>query len=403
MRAVFLLILTGLFGCVLGSGKDDVDNRVYPFKAAAGKVKITPERSLPMAGFFKRKGPSIGVHDDIYARCVVVEDAEGDRLAIISVDLIGFLRYDVLPIQKHFDFPVIVFATHTHSGPDTLGIWGRDEAYVKSVREKIIALIKETQKRLEPARFVYNQVEEKKLSVNYREDIKDTTLTTVRFLGKNGCIATIVNFGCHPEALREDNRLISPDFPAYIVSPAGGESEKDSGVWLFVNGSLGGMVSVVMHGFAGARRIGSSLRRKSIASLRNAKDGGRGLEVRKREVSIPISNPLLLGVLKNGRVPSNKKTFRDGKFFTEVYVIKLGELTILTFPGEVLPRLGLKARNLVNGPSAVWSMANDEIGYILPESYWRRKDDLFAHEKGLSLGPKAGPILFDALRDLTAY
>ena len=41
-----------------------------------GEVKITPPLGGAMAGFSARKGVSQGVHDDLYARALVVEGQE---------------------------------------------------------------------------------------------------------------------------------------------------------------------------------------------------------------------------------------------------------------------------------------------------------------------------------------
>ena len=101
-------------------------------EAAAAKVDITPdlrtERVL-LAGFGATGRRPSGVHDPLYARLLVLREG-GDIVALAGLDLLGFEHNDVADLRRRagYDVPVrslFVSATHTHSGPDTLGLWGR--------------------------------------------------------------------------------------------------------------------------------------------------------------------------------------------------------------------------------------------------------------------------------------
>ena len=56
-------------------------------KIGSAKVKITPPEGTPMAGYYSDRG-AVGVHDDLFARALVIEK-DGSKIAIISCDLIG--------------------------------------------------------------------------------------------------------------------------------------------------------------------------------------------------------------------------------------------------------------------------------------------------------------------------
>lgn len=79
-----------------------------------------------MAGFGAREGPSEGVHQDLHAKALALEDHGGRRTVIVSVELLFVDRslraavaheceaaYDLAP--KH----LLLTATHTHQGPVT--------------------------------------------------------------------------------------------------------------------------------------------------------------------------------------------------------------------------------------------------------------------------------------------
>jgi hypothetical protein len=77
-------------------------------------------------------------------------------------------------------------------------------------------------------------------------------------------------------------------------------------------------------------------------------------------------------------------------------------------PGELLPELGLliKAEMKAAGAllAAVVGLANDEIGYILPEEDYLYPDNPYEpgehYEETMSLGPQTASRLLAALRSL---
>src|SRR5271166_6978878 len=62
------------------------------WKAGAAAVKITPEKMMWMAGYATRTKPAEGVAQDLFAKALVLEDATGKRLVIVTFDLVGIPR-----------------------------------------------------------------------------------------------------------------------------------------------------------------------------------------------------------------------------------------------------------------------------------------------------------------------
>lgn len=62
------------------------------WKAGAAAAKITPEKSMWMAGYAARTKPSEGVELDLFAKALVIEDQDGAKFALITMDLIGVPR-----------------------------------------------------------------------------------------------------------------------------------------------------------------------------------------------------------------------------------------------------------------------------------------------------------------------
>ncbi len=93
-------------------------------KVGVSRTVITPQGPIWMSGYASRKHPSEGVLHDLWAKALVIEDARGGRVVLVTTDLIGLpheLAEEVaarLKAKHGLDRSQIVLnASHTHSGP----------------------------------------------------------------------------------------------------------------------------------------------------------------------------------------------------------------------------------------------------------------------------------------------
>jgi neutral ceramidase len=103
-----------------------VQNAGVGFRAGAATSNITPEIGGAIIGGFA-DFPSTHVHDELHARCLVLDDGK-TKLALVVVDLIGIHRRVSEEarrlIQESTGIPrecVLISATHTHSATSALG------------------------------------------------------------------------------------------------------------------------------------------------------------------------------------------------------------------------------------------------------------------------------------------
>ena len=68
-------------------------------QAGAAANKITPTKQVFLAGYASNRPNTGGVHDDIWARALVVQ-VGNERIAIVVCDLLGLLRDDVQKIRQ---------------------------------------------------------------------------------------------------------------------------------------------------------------------------------------------------------------------------------------------------------------------------------------------------------------
>src|SRR6476646_10589793 len=70
------------------------------WKIGLARVKITPPQPVFMAGYASRNKPYESVHDDLFAKALVLEDKSGARAVLITSDLIGFAAEIAVPLRQ---------------------------------------------------------------------------------------------------------------------------------------------------------------------------------------------------------------------------------------------------------------------------------------------------------------
>ena len=113
---------------------------------------------------FQNKRPAMGVHDKLWARTMVVDDGNS-RIAITSIDAIGFMHDDVVDVRQRINEEAgitysVISATHTHEAPDLLGLWGTsmfksgvNDDYMELVKDNTARSIEEAARNLKPAKM----------------------------------------------------------------------------------------------------------------------------------------------------------------------------------------------------------------------------------------------------------
>lgn len=143
------------------------DKEPATWKVGAASVDITPDELMWMAGYAARKKPADGIAQRLYGKAVAIEDQQGHRLVMVTLDLIGVLRSlrDAVEdqVQEKYGLPpgsLLLNASHTHCGPEYRERPGREEEarrYHAALEGKLVAVIGQALKRLEPARLSFGE------------------------------------------------------------------------------------------------------------------------------------------------------------------------------------------------------------------------------------------------------
>lgn len=388
-----------------------------PLRAGAAAVEITPSVGVSasnagdpvfLAGF-GRDRRATGIHDPLFARALVLQQG-ATSVAIVALDLIGLPYERVLAIRRRItSVPgqnVIIACTHVHSGPDTIGLWGPsetksgvDERYMAFLEGRVVEAVEKAAKAAVPVALRVGSATVPDSFVKNARDpmVQDKTVTVAQLVGEDRkTVATLVNYASHPEVMMGANREVTADFCGYTLRRI---EAKLGGVGIYLNGALGGMVTpdVSEHSFFEAFRVGDGIAVAALRALtgRPAEPVTR-LAVQSRTFTIPLENASFRMALVAGLL---KGTLMDGALTTEVTRLDLGGVTLVTVPGELLPRPGLALRERMPGAyRMIVGLGNDELGYILhPEDFDR---DLYRYERSMSVGREAWPRIEEALGQL---
>jgi hypothetical protein len=138
-----------------------------PLKAGVAQVIITPEGNMWMAGYAGRKKPAEGKVQDLYAKALALEDANGKRFVFVTTDLIGILpslrtTIEAKVAAQHQLPPesILLNASHTHSGPEYRIRTGREQEaqeYTTFLEAHLMEVIAAALDDLRPAEVSWNR------------------------------------------------------------------------------------------------------------------------------------------------------------------------------------------------------------------------------------------------------
>jgi hypothetical protein len=215
--------------------------------AGHASVVITPPIGTYLEGYFPADDVSQGVHDDLHARALVLDDGE-TAVAIVSCDLLGVDRHLVAEARalasKRTGIPgehIVIAGTHTHAGPAGL-TFQIDEQLLDVTARHIAGAITAAYKSRRPAVLKIGSTTVDSVSQNRRHPDwpVDTALTVLLVDDSDPLrppIAAAINFACHATVLYRTNLLISADYPGYAV---GAVEQLYPGIGgLFLNGACG--------------------------------------------------------------------------------------------------------------------------------------------------------------------
>ncbi|MGD1026360.1 neutral/alkaline non-lysosomal ceramidase N-terminal domain-containing protein [Candidatus Binatus soli] len=274
-----------------------------PLHAGAARVKLDPPVGLAMIGYGNRVGPATGVHDDLAANALVLEDG-GAKVAIAGVDVlaIGIRIADDIRERVAADTgipadSILICATHTHSAPAfnifatpraaAIPAAGRDLGWERALPGKIASAIIQAHERLEPAmlraasaRFTFGinrrlmrpdrQIQ---LAANRSGPADAEVIALGAYRPDGSPVAFLMNYPCHGVVLCEDNLLYSRDWPGFAmdeIESAAGSGAGPRPISIFLQGATGNIDPRSRGNFDVAEKYGRAMGRGAFDALEHA-------------------------------------------------------------------------------------------------------------------------------------
>lgn len=278
-------------------------------KAGISEVNITPPVGVSMCGFAARGGPSEAIHDELYARVLVLDDGK-TQVAIVGADVISFAPDLVSGIREMVEHSVgipgghiLLNGSHSHSGPSVMAfrcMGDRDAAYEDVLCRKIVGAIKMAAEGSVPASLSHGRAPVR--IAHNRREMRDGRIVlghhpkgpeapwvdAVRVDTAGGVpVAVVFATAAHPVNL---NLLsISAEFPGYAA-----QFVRDNlAMPLFLQGCCGDINCFPKDGkFEGCELLGTRLGAATVtAALCAERLEGDVLAVNNRVVELPLMVP----------------------------------------------------------------------------------------------------------------
>ncbi len=382
------------------------------WQAGAASVKITPERLMWMSGYGSRDHPAEGTSIDLWAKALVIQDSEGRRGVIVSLDLVGidrdFSTGVCAAIGEKYKLErrqIALCSSHTHSGPVVgrvlMTMYSLDDAqrqliadYTADLETKLLALVGQAIEKLAPAKIAWGSGRST-IAVNRRTNKEpdvpqlreagrlvgpvdyDVPVLSVRHL--DGKLAAILfGYACHSTVLSAYQW--SGDYPGFAQIEL--EKSHPGAVALFFAGCGADQNPLPRRAVEIAQEYGKSLAQSVDAALTGVMlpvDGN--LDMRYAEIPLALDKlPTRDDLVKQGeskdkflvqRARALLQQIDGGKPLSQTYpypvqLWRVGpQLQWITLGGEVVVDYSLRLKREL-GPGRTWIAAytNDVMAYI---------------------------------------
>jgi len=392
-------------------------------RAGVSGIDITPAGSVWMDGMI-RTHRSEGVHDRLRACALVLAGDESldDAVALVSVDVCTLTTGDVHKAKAEVTAQtgiladrVIIAATHTHSGPATVGYFNPAESdYTSDLISKIVRIVREAAGNLRPAAAACGSGRENTIS-HYRRLLADDghvvmnwepypaehivgplgepdpevgALKIVRANDPSELICVLFNHAGHPNVMSGDNYLLSGDYPGEAARLL---EERFGTAALFFNGAQG---TVDIDGlkdrdWEGVDRIGRALA-DAVAGIVEGlhPDRESGIRIASVNYLLPARQitpdelswadeviscsggevqALPDGVGDDYKANLYKRLYlqQNEDIPAEQVCFAIGDTAFISFPGELYTEIGMHIK--ATSPfkhTYILGLANGTVGYV---------------------------------------
>lgn len=299
-----------------------------------------------------------GVLTPVYVSAVWVDCGNDEGMLWLGGDIVGMTRVEVNKIRsmimasdKIKGCKCINFScTHSHSGIDTLGYWGKpnlvsipsdgkDPDYMEMLMNNAVKVAEEAYANRKSGKLFSGRITiEDSLTTRRGFIDKHEVLSRLRFVPEDGSKDIwILNFGAHPNSLGGGNRMLSGEYPYFMREQIAAENGANV---LFGIGAIGAMDAKI---FDDKDRVNCiKLQAKMVAdaalSIDNDVELKPEMKILQQPFYLPVGNYVLTLLAMRHVMSFNAYPCAESDtgiaMMTEMTYMSIGGQKILLLPGE---------------------------------------------------------------------
>lgn len=331
------------------------------FRAGFAKKDIMPDLSLTDRTYYIAGHGSghvmEGTLTPVYVHALWLDCGNDEGMIWISADIVGLTNIEVREIRKRIYASdkirgckaVNFSSTHSHSGIDTVGYWGKANLvsipsngkvpeYMELLFARAVEAAEEAYANREPGKLYSGRIEiPNGLFTRRKFADRHEILTRMRFVPDSGNNETwLMNFGGHPNSLGGNNRMLSGEYPYFMCEQI--KEEKGADV-LFCIGALGGMDCAELEGEPLDRvKYQAKLIADASMKIENEKEMPAEMKILRQQFYLPVCNNVLTLLATLGTMSFKAYPWKDSDtgiaMKTELTYMTIGTQKYLLLPGE---------------------------------------------------------------------
>ncbi|MEX2564795.1 MAG: neutral/alkaline non-lysosomal ceramidase N-terminal domain-containing protein [Cyclobacteriaceae bacterium] len=380
------------------------------WQAGVARVAITPDEPMWMAGYASRDRPSEGTLHELWAKALVLEDINQNRMVFISTDLVGIPKAISDRIRENLKVKyglvkdqILLNSSHTHTGPalhDPLREYqilpqylNQVKLYSKKLESQIVDLVGQAMQSMKPSK-IYSENGVTRFQVNRRNNNEATLNQQMQLNGPNdydvpvikvmddqqNIFAILFGYACHNTVL--SGYQWSGDYAGFAQIEL--ESLYPGTTALFFQGAGGDQNPLPRRTVELAKKYGKELAGAVECVLNgNMKSLSPHLSVSYSDLKLPLDEVpnreelvrmerKYTGVEKQWAKGMLDKIDQGETLMTSypypVQVLKLGSQIIVGLGGELVIDYAIKLKQLFGRDIFVFGYSNDPNCAYIPST-----------------------------------
>jgi hypothetical protein len=331
------------------------------YRAGYSKAEIMPDMNSGKTYWIAGHGSGHkmeGIISPVYTSAVWLDCGDDKGILWVSADIVGLTNVEVQLVrsivEKSGKVPkgtlLNISCTHSHSGIDTIGYWGKpnlvsipsngkDPEYMEMMLGKMAQVCEEAYANRKAGKLYSGSITIPG-GLHPKREFKDRheVLSRIKFVPSDGSKEIwMMNFGAHPNSLGGSNHMLSGEYPYFMREEIYKSANAEV---LYGVGAIGGMDAAELDNNDNLNCVKMQGKMIADAALKISND--RELEPKikylRQQFYLPVGNYVLTLLAMRHVMSFTPYPYKDSNtgiaMLTEMTYMTFGDQKILLLPGE---------------------------------------------------------------------